>query len=156
MSENDYVTPFAISIAESLESLGVPMVYFTYGEKELAFIFDSGSDGCHINKAVVEELKLETFFVEPKEGKQNVISTGNGIMAASDEWCNILLSLEEFDFNVECRVENLDPIFNFINENDGVQLHGILGTNFLRANNWTIDFANNAVYPAFKVNKKEN
>lgn len=149
--EPELVTPFAISIEEKLESLGMPMVYFTCGEKELAFVFDTGSDGSHINRSVVEELNLETFNVEPKNGKQEFISTGNGIMAASNEWCKIKLSLEEFDFNVNCRVENLDQIFNFIKGNTGVQLHGILGTNFLRANNWTIDFANNAVYPAFKV-----
>ena len=33
-------------------------------------------------------------------------------------------------------------------------VHGILGVDFLRANNWTIDFANNMAYPAFNV--KEN
>ena len=150
MAENDYVTPFAISIAESLESLKLPMVYFTCGENELAFIFDTGSDGSHINRSVVEELNLDTFPIIPREGKVNVVSTGNGIMKASNERCRIKLSLAGFDFKVEFSVENLDPVFNFIRENDGVQVHGILGVDFLRANNWTIDFANEVAYPAFK------
>lgn len=156
MVENDYVTPFAISIAEQLESLKLPMVYFICGEKELAFILDTGSDGSHINRSVVKELNLDLFSIEPAEGKVSVVSTGNGLKEASNEWCRIKLSLEGYDFRVECSVENLDPVFNFIKENDGVQLHGILGTNFLRANNWTIDFANKVAYPAFMVNKKEN
>ena len=156
MVENDYVTPFAISITESLESLKLPMVYFTCRGRELAFIFDTGSDGSHINKSVVEELNLDTFNIAPAEGKVSVVSTGNGLMEASNEWCKIKLSLEDYDFGVECSVENLDPVFNFIKENDGVQLHGILGTIFLRANNWTIDFANKVAYPDFMVNKKES
>ena len=151
MAENDFVTPFAISIAESMESLKLPMVYFTCGEKELAFILDTGSDGSHINRTVVEELNQVTFTVTPWEGKVSVISTGNGIAKASDEKCKIKLSLADFDFNVEFSVENLDQVFNFIRENDGVLVHGILGVDFLRANNWTIDFANNIAFPAFKV-----
>jgi hypothetical protein len=149
-SEPELITPFACSIAESLESLKLPMVYFTCGEKELAFIFDTGSDGSHINRSVVEELNLDTFPVIPREGKVNVVSTGNGIMKASNERCKIKLSLADFDFNVEFSVENLDQVFNFIRENDGVLVHGILGVDFLRANNWTIDFANEVAYPAFK------
>lgn len=152
-SEPQLVTPFAVSIAETLKSLGLPMVSFTDGDKILAFILDTGSDSSHINRTVVKELGLETFPIIPKEGKVNVVSTGNGIMEASNERCRIKLSLEGFDFNVEFSVENLDPVFNFIRENDGVQVHGILGTNFLRANNWTIDFANNMAYPAFKVKR---
>ena len=151
----ELVIPFAISIAETMESLRLPLVIFNCGEKELAFVFDTGSDGSHINRSVVEELNLETFTVEPGEGKLSVVSTGNGLREATNKMCVIRLSLEDYNFRVECSVEELDQVFNFIKENDGIQLHGILGTNFLRANNWTIDFANNIVYPAFKVNKKE-
>ena len=153
-TEPELVSPFAISIDESMKSLSLPMVYFNCGEKELAFVFDTGSDGSHINRSIVEELNLETFTVEPGEGKVSVVSTGNGLMEASNQMCEINLSLEEYDFSVECSVEDLDQVFNFIKENDGVLLHGILGTNFLRANNWTIHFANNIVYPAFEVIKK--
>ena len=149
-SKPELITPFACSIAESLESLKLPMVYFTCVENDLAFIFDTGSDGSHINRSVVEELNLDTFPVIPGEGKVNVVSTGNGIMKASNERCKIKLSLAGFDFKVEFSVENLDPVFNFIRENDGVQIHGILGVDFLRANNWTIDFSNEVAYPAFK------
>ncbi len=147
----DNFVPFIVSFDNYLKSLSLPAIDFECGGKTLTFILDSGSDGCHINRTVVDELRLETSPIIPREGKVNVISTGNGIMEASNEKCKIKLSLEDFDFNVEFSVENLDPVFNFIRENDGVQVHGILGVDFLRANNWTIDFANNMAYPAFKV-----
>ena len=136
--EQELVTPFAVSFMEYLSKICLP-------------ILDTGSDGSHINRNVVEELSQETFTVAPREGKVSVISTGNGIAKASDERCKIKLSIADFDFNVEFSVENLDQVFNFIKENDGVLVHGILGVDFLRANNWTIDFANNMAYPAFRL-----
>lgn len=152
----EYVVPFSISIAEHIDSVGLPIVEFTCGGKELSFIIDSGSNGCHINKSVVEELNLATYIHQKKEGVVELVSTGNGLAKAATERCEITLSLEGYDFNVDFSVDSLDSAFDFIKETDGVQLHGILGTNFLRANNWTIDFANNAVYPTFEVKKKDN
>ena len=149
--EQELVTPFAVSFTEYLSKICLPVIELTCKGKELLFILDTGSDGSHINKTVVEELNQETFTVTPREGKVNVISTGNGIAKASEERCKIKLSLADFDFNVEFSVENLDQVFNFIKENDGVLVHGILGVDFLRANNWTIDFANNMAYPAFRL-----
>ncbi len=70
--EQELVTPFAVSFMEYLSKICLP-------------ILDTGSDGSHINRNVVEELSQETFTVAPREGKVSVISTGNGIAKASDE-----------------------------------------------------------------------
>ena len=145
------VTPFAVSIEEDLSKISLPAIEFNCNGKELLFILDTGSNGSHINRSVLNELGIETKAIEKKEGVEDYIATGNGVATPSSEKCDMVLSLGEYKFNVSLNVENLDAAFDYIFKSDGVRVHGILGTNFLRANNWTIDFANNMAYPAFKV-----
>lgn len=152
----ELVTPFSESISDYMSKLELPAIVFNCNGKELLFILDTGSNGCHINRSVLSELGVETKSIEKKEGVEAFMATGNGITAPSSEKCDIVLSLGEYSFNVPMNVDDLDATFDYIFKSDGVQLHGILGTNFLRANNWTIDFANKVAYPAFMVNKKEN
>lgn len=47
--------------------------------------------------------------------------------------------------------EDMNSALGYIFNSEGVRVHGILGTYSLIANNWTIDFANNMAYPAFKI-----
>lgn len=161
MSKKDAITipfadnnvPFIVNLDNYLDSLSLPAIDFECGGKTLTFILDSGSNGSHINKSVIEDLGLESYTLEPEGGKVQAVSTGNGLAVATNERCEMALTLNGFEFSVRCSVEKLDQVFNFIRESDGVQLHGILGTDFLRLNRWTIDFANNVAYPAFKVKR---
>ena len=116
----------------------------------MLFILDTGSNGCHINKSVINELGVETTKVEQKEGVESLVATGNGVSAPSTEKCDLDLSLGEYEFNVPFSVDELDDAFDFVFRCEGVRIHGILGTNFLQSNNWTIDFANKVAYPAFQ------
>lgn len=151
ISRTDNFVPFIVSFDNYLKSLSLPAIDFECGGKTLTFILDSGSNGSHINRSVLNELGIETKAIEKKEGVEDYIATGNGVATPSSEKCDMVLSLGEYKFNVSLNVENLDAAFDYIFKSDGVRVHGILGTNFLRANNWTIDFANNMAYPAFKV-----
>ena len=150
-SQPELVTPLSESISDYMSKLELPAIVFNCNGKELLFILDSGSNGCHINRSVLNELGIETKSIEKKGSVGEYVATGNGITSPSSEKCDIVLSLGEYSFNVPMNVDDLDTTFDYILKSDGVQLHGILGTNFLRANNWTIDFANNMAYPAFKV-----
>ena len=147
---SDLVTPFTVSVSDYISKMELPAIVFNCKGKELLFILDTGSNGCHINKSVLGELGVETTTAEQKEGVENLIATGNGVSAPSSEKCALDLSLGEYKFNVPFSVDELDDAFDFVFRTDGVKLHGILGTNFLRSNNWTIDFANGVAYPAFQ------
>lgn len=146
----ELVTPFAVSIAEYLSKISLPAIAFNCNGKELLFILDSGSNGCHINRSVLNELGIDTKSIEKKDGVEDYVATGNGVATPASEKCDMVLSLGDYKFNVSLNVEELDVAFDYIFKSDGVRIHGILGTNFLRANNWTIDFANEVAYPAFK------
>ena len=151
--EQELVTPFAVSISEYISKISLPAIEFDCNGKSLLFVLDTGSNGCHINKSVLCELGVETHFAEQKEGVESFIATGDGISVPSSELCDIVLSLGEYNFNLLFSVDELDAAFDYIFRTDGVSVHGILCTNFLRANKWTIDFANNIVYPAFELKK---
>ena len=56
------------------------------------------------------------------------------------------LQLDNVLFTVPFSVEDMKQQFDFIKKTDGIQLHGILGSNFLAANGWVIDFANKIAY----------
>ena len=144
------LTPFTVSVADYVEKTQLPVVEFTCNGKKLLFILDSGSNGCHINRSALEELGVETYREEPKDGTAFLVATGNGVTASATEKCELVFSLADYEFYVEFNVDDLDASFDFMFANDGVRVHGILGTNFLRASNWTIDFANKVAYPAFK------
>ena len=154
-SGNGLVTPFKVSVADYIERTQLPIVEFTCNGKELLFILDSGSNGCHVNRSVVKELGVEITQEERKVGVENLVATGNGVAACTTEKCDLNLAIGEYELKVPLAVEDLDDAFNFMFKTDGVMVHGILGTNFLRANNWTIDFANGVAYPAFEVKEKE-
>ncbi len=150
-SKSKLAVPFTISVSDYISKFELPAIIFNCKGEELLFILDSGSNGCHINSSVLRDLGVESSHVEQKEGAENYVATGNGVSAPSTEKCDLDLSLGKYNFNVPFSVEDLDAAFDYIYRTDGVRVHGILGTNFLRANNWTIDFANNMAYPAFKV-----
>ena len=154
VQESNLVTPFTVSVAEYISKFELPAIVFNCQGKELLFILDTGSNGCHINRSVLKDLDVKTTMVEKKEGVESFVATGNGVSSPSAEKCDLVLSLGEYTFNVIMNVEELDAAFDYIFKTDGVRVHGILGTNFLRTNNWTIDFANNIAYPAFRVKNK--
>ena len=147
---SDLVTPFTVSVSDYISKMELPAIVFNCKGKELLFILDTGSNGCHINKSVINELGVETTKVEQKEGVESLVATGNGVSAPSTEKCDLDLSLGEYEFNVPFSVDELDDAFDFVFRCEGVRIHGILGTNFLQSNNWTIDFANKVAYPAFQ------
>ena len=149
-TKSNLAYPLTVSVSEYISKISLPAIAFNCKGKKLLFILDTGSDGCHINKSVISELEVESYFAEQKEGEESYIATGNGVSAPSSEYCDLELSLGEYNFNVFFSVDEWDAAFDYIFRTEGVQLHGILGTNFLRANNWTIDFTNEVAYQAFQ------
>ena len=147
------VTPFTVSFGEYMTKISLPAILFDCRGKELLFILDTGSNGSHINRSALAELGIDTRSIEQKEGVEPYVATGNGVAAPSAEQCDLVLSLDAYKFNVTAYVDDLDSAFDRIFKSDGVRIHGILGTNFLKANNWTLDFANNVAYPAFQTRR---
>ena len=126
-----------------MEIVELPILFMTNNDKKLGFILDSGSNGCHINREALEGLELEESKIIDKASET---ATGGGVVASSNEKCTMKLQLDNVLFTVPFSVEDMKQQFDFIKKTDGIQLHGILGSNFLAANGWVIDFANKIAY----------
>lgn len=131
------------SFAEAINLVDLPILVMTNNDKKLKFILDSGSNGCHIDKNILDTLTIEKNEIVEKT---NSVATGAGIINSSNEKCILKLKLNNTIFEVPFAVEDLSGPFNFIKEEDGIQVHGILGNNFLEANGWILDFADNIAY----------
>ena len=133
----------AYSFAEHIDLLEEPVIVMENNGKKLRFILDSGSNGCHIDKRVLEDLELESSSTESNSSE---IATGGGVINSSTEKCTLKLKLRNYRFQVPFNVTDMSAQFDFIKDNEGVLLHGILGANFLSANGWVLDFAENVEY----------
>jgi hypothetical protein len=150
IAESTSEPDFICSFSEYMDRVDLPIIAMNYEDKELKFILDSGSNGCHISKGVLEKLNIESGLFE---STSDIMATGNGLAAASNKKCNIKLRLKKYVFSVPFFIDDFDAVFDHIKNTDGVELHGILGNNFLTANRWVLDFASNTAYMKSKLKK---
>lgn len=129
-----------ISIKESLELAQLPIITLYEGNNKLNFLLDSGSSHSHICKNIVDKLS------------GNKHSTDYNFVTASGESSNseiikcTLRYKKEF-FMVDLFVnEGLIDAFKSVKKECGVQLHGILGTDFLKDHKYILDFAELVAY----------
>ena len=135
------------SFSEAMDSVELPLLILTNNGKKLKFIVDSGSNSCHIDKNILSELEYEDTSLSSSPSET---ATGGGMINTSKDRCVMKLNLKNTVFTVPFLIEDLKAPFDFIKSQDGIQLHGILGSNFLSANGWVLDFAENVAY----MNKK--
>ena len=124
------------SIAMSMKLFKLPVLSFRVEDnKYINLLIDSGSDANHIDR------RIKTIFPDLVETK-----TENFVMYAGgnqDLICSVHMTFsdDEKQYEADFNYINGDP-FDFMEKDTGVRIHGILGTCFMVAHNWTIDFAN--------------
>lgn len=129
-----------ISLKESLDLAEIPIVTFLEGDTKLNFLLDTGSSDSHISTSAAKMLigtPMETDYS---------YTTSNGSSTVSKVIDSVLKYKEE-EFKVSLFVnEGLDESFETVKSNCGVQLHGILGSDFLREHKYIMDFAELVAY----------
>lgn len=129
-----------ISIKESLDLCSLPIVTFINNSKKFNFLLDTGADRNHISKRALKhidatdtEYMVETMgFTGDKE--ENPIKKA-------------IFGYKKNTFEIELTVSpGLDKSFAFIKQRDGVTVHGILGSTFLREYGYILDFDKLEVY----------
>lgn len=135
------MTAKALSFCYGLDSThGLPFICMIEGTlKGMCFLIDSGSTECITFKSCVEQ--YNDRFIE-KADKGTIWGVGG-----------VTYKTRYVDADtVFCGKENRIP-FQVIDdapsdrlyEETGIRMHGILGTNFMKANNMMIDFVNERV-----------
>lgn len=110
----------------------------------LNFIIDSGSNISHICARYFDSLDAELLGT-CLNGE--VAGLGANVMGVT--LCKATLKDvlgHEYDLNLSVS-EQFSAVAKTIESNTGIQIHGLLGTDFLKEYNYVIDFKSLAVYP---------
>lgn len=128
-----------ISFKESIDLTELPVVTFNNGEKKLNFLLDTGSNNSHINSSILhllDHIKINQ--------KIDVIGTeGNKV---NNEMCKMTIHYRNQKFEEEFIISDLEDAFNIIKQEDGVQIHGILGNKFFEKYKYILDFKDFIAY----------
>lgn len=130
-----------ISIKESLDLAQIPIVTFYEGDIKLNFLLDTGSSESHISAEKAKELSGTPINVEYS------YTTSNGFADNISSIIEATLEYKKDKFNVNLFVnQGLDSAFKTVKEDCGVQLHGILGSDFLKKYKYVLDYAEMIAY----------
>ena len=122
-------------LAFGLEKTGLPLIITSGKLKNLCFLIDTGSTHNIMFAYVYEHFKNELKLLNEK---QNIM----GIEGHYEEPPTIeaTFNFEGTDYTSTFSVFDGSDAIMQVQEETGVQIHGILGTQFLMENNWVIDF----------------
>lgn len=128
--KHNYVT---IPFGTGIDLTGLPIVTFKQGDKKFNFILDSGSVCCVVNSVILSEFEYKEYSKE-----YHVVGIGGEIVHVPS--CQIALSYRNSIYEHQYAIRDLTQVFKTIKEDSGVNLHGILGTDFFTKFKYVLDF----------------
>lgn len=130
-----------MSFKEALDLTNIPIVTFYEGDTKLNFLLDTGSSESHISQTAADKLKKATTKIDFS------FTTALGKTSGNVYQIGAILSYNGTEYPQELIVTpSLDTAFEDIKSNSGVQLHGILGSDFFEKYSYVIDFENYIAY----------
>lgn len=128
-----------ISFKESMDLTELPVITFINNNVKLNFLLDTGSNNSIINKSVLNILDYKEL-----NGTSDLIGVeGNKI---KNSICEMKIEYKDYIFDTTFNIADLDTPFNIIKQEDGVQLHGILGSLFFQKYKYVLDFQSLIAY----------
>lgn len=128
-----------ISFRESMDLTELPVVTFYNGDKKLNFLLDTGSNVSHINSSVIHLLDHTKT-----DQKTDIIGMeGNKV---SNDTCRMTVYYRNQRFEEDFIISDLNDAFDIIKQEDGVQIHGILGSKFFEKYRYVLDFSELIAY----------
>ena len=128
-----------ISFKESMDLTELPVITFVNNNVKLNFLLDTGSNNSLINKSILNMLDYKEL-----DGTSKLIGVeGNNI---KNSICEMKIEYKDYVFDTTFNIADLDTPFNVIKQEDGVQLHGILGSLFFQKYKYVLDFQSLIAY----------
>lgn len=129
-----------MSFKEAMDLTELPIVTFYQGKEKFNFLLDTGSTHSHVSSEVVTRIKsIPTESVENIQGVGGKVTSNNAIKTTLEyksKTYEIILVVGEY----------LNEAFKDIKDSTGVQLHGIIGSEFFSNNKYILDFDNFIAY----------
>lgn len=122
------------SIYYGLNKAKLPIIIVEIEDKYLCFILDTGSTCSLIDSSVVEYFKdtvepIGDYYISGIDGTKHKVDV-----------ITLPFNFEGHTYKSKFCVQPLLNAFKSIEEESGIQAHGLLGTDFMMENKWIIDF----------------
>lgn len=117
-----------------LKQVHLPIIEVEVQNMHLHFILDTGSTNSLLDERVIVTLKDQISFA----GKYELQGIEGNAIQSSQGTLSFGLCGKTYQQNF-CFMP-LEKPFEAIKRDSGIEVHGILGTDFLIANQWVIDF----------------
>jgi len=122
------------NLSFSISKVQLPLIIVKVKEKYICFILDTGSTCSLIDSTVVEYFKdivepVGDYYISGIEGTKHKV-----------DMITLPFNFEGQIYKPKFCVRPLLDAFKSIEEENGIQVHGLLGTDFLLENKWIIDF----------------
>lgn len=123
-----------MSLKESLDLTGLPIVTFTIGNNRYNFVLDSGASRSIINLEALKEIPHE----KPEESDCYIYGI-DGEMREGNSTA-ISLTYKNREIKKNFIINDLSSVVQQIKQETGVKLIGILGNDFMQENKYILDF----------------
>ena len=122
-----------VSLQQSLIHLGLPLILIKAQAKNLCFLLDTGSNINVLDRRVAEFFQLSSGTAQQQQfGIDGTLRTTNVV--------EMTFSLEEREYKAAFSVMDLSSAFGKVEEESGIQIHGLLGCSFMERQKWVLDF----------------
>lgn len=123
-----------ISFREAMDLTNLPIITLVVEGNKLNFVLDTGSTSSVIDKTVVQNNKIKyeevhTTTLYGIEGNANKVSVGNFKASYKNK---------EYDF--KATIKDMSKPFSVLKKNTGVNLSGLLGSDFFKKYQYVLDF----------------
>lgn len=116
-----------------LSHTGLPLLIVKAQVKNLCFLLDTGSNINVLDKRVAEFFQLSGGTAQQQQfGIDGTLQTTDVV--------EMTFSLEEREYKADFSVMDLSSAFGKVEEESGIQIHGLLGCSFMEQQKWVLDF----------------
>ena len=128
------------SLDYGLSKSQLPLILVEVKDKYLSFILDTGSTCSLTDSTVVEYFKdivepVGDYYISGIEGTKHKV-----------DMITLPFTFEGQTYKPKFCVKPLLDAFKNIGDESGIQVHGLLGTDFLLENQWIIDFKEHKIH----------
>ena len=121
------------SLFVALSEIGLPTIIVEAQAKNLCFLLDTGSNINVLDKRVAEFFQLsESITCQKQFGIDGTLQTSAVV--------EMIFSVEEREYKADFSVMDLSSAFGKVEEESGIQIHGLLGCSFMEQQKWVLDF----------------
>ena len=123
-----------------LSKTGLPLIVVKIFENDICLMLDTGS-----NRNIIDQRIYVHFKDRLKQSEiSDEVFTLNG--AAAGTTIDVPFCFEENDYQEPFLCTDNTDAFDKIQEESGIQIHGILGNHFFLKHGWILDFERIEVY----------